>query len=143
MSWESSGVFRFVHEPLLQGQTRTANLKVLITHCNSSRVARDALVFFGPSAALNRDPTPVTSVNNTSQTVPQPRFQNNPQHFILHTWCLGVDSSKNKASLWKWQRELLPLTGHQQGPSTSQSGPHLSNGAENSIRVMVQRIPFE
>ena len=28
--------------------------------------------FLGPSAALNRDPTPVTSVNNTSQTVPQP-----------------------------------------------------------------------
>ena len=26
----------------------------------------------GPSAALNRDPTPVTSVSNTSQTVPQP-----------------------------------------------------------------------
>ena len=27
--------------------------------------------FLGPSAALNRDPTPITSVNNTSQTVPQ------------------------------------------------------------------------
>ena len=39
-------------------------------HCNSSRLARDALVL-GPSAALNRDPIPVTSVNNTSQTVPQ------------------------------------------------------------------------
>ena len=39
-------------------------------HCNSSRLARDALVL-GPSAALTRDPTPVTSVNNTSQTVPQ------------------------------------------------------------------------
>ena len=26
----------------------------------------------GPSAALNRNPTPVTSVNNTSQTIPQP-----------------------------------------------------------------------
>ena len=31
----------------------------------------------------------------------------------LHAWCLGVDSSKNKASLWKWQRELLPLKDHQ------------------------------
>ena len=40
-------------------------------HCNSSRLARDALVL-GLSAALNRDPTSVTSVNNTSQTVPQP-----------------------------------------------------------------------
>ena len=39
-------------------------------HCNSLRLARDALVL-RPSAALNRDPTSVTSVNNSSQTVPQ------------------------------------------------------------------------
>ena len=38
-------------------------------HCNSPRLARDALVL-GPSAALNRDPTSATSVNNSSQTVP-------------------------------------------------------------------------
>ena len=30
-------------------------------YCNSSRLARDTLVL-GPSAALNRDPTPITSV---------------------------------------------------------------------------------
>ena len=40
------------------------------SYCNSSRLVRDTLVL-GPSAALNRDPSPVTSVNNTSQTVPQ------------------------------------------------------------------------
>ena len=57
-------------------------------------------------------------------------FHSNPQHLNLHTWCLGVDSSKNKASLWRWQRELLPLRGHQQGQSASQSGPYLRNGAE-------------
>ena len=57
-------------------------------------------------------------------------FHSNPQHLNLHAWCLGVDRSKNKASLWKWQREFLPLKGHQQGPSTSQSGPYLRNGAE-------------
>ena len=39
-------------------------------HCNSLRLARDAVVL-GPSAALNRDPTSATSVNNPSQTVPQ------------------------------------------------------------------------
>ena len=39
-------------------------------HCNSPRLARDALVL-GPSAALNKDPTSATSVNNSSQTVPQ------------------------------------------------------------------------
>ena len=57
-------------------------------------------------------------------------FHSNPQHLNLRAWCLGVDSSKNKASLWRWQRELLPLRGHQQGPSTIQSGPFLRNGAE-------------
>ena len=57
-------------------------------------------------------------------------FHNNPQQLNLHAWCLGADNSKNKASLWRWQRELLPLSGHQQGPSTGQSGPYLKNGAE-------------
>ena len=36
-------------------------------------------------------------------------FHSNPQNINLHAWCLGVESSKNKASLWRWQRELLPL----------------------------------
>ena len=57
-------------------------------------------------------------------------FLSNPQHLNLHAWCLIVDTSKNKASLWKWQRELLPLRGHQQRSSTGQSGPYLRNGAE-------------
>ena len=57
-------------------------------------------------------------------------FHNNPQQLNLHAWCLGADNSKNKTSLWRWQRELLLLSGHQQGPSTSQSGPYLKNGAE-------------
>ena len=57
-------------------------------------------------------------------------FHSYPQHLNLHAWCLGVDNSKNKASLWKWQRELLHLSSLQQGPSTNQSGPYLKNGAE-------------
>ena len=57
-------------------------------------------------------------------------FHSNPQHLNLHAWCLGVDNSKNKASLWRWQRELLHLRGHQQEPSANQSGPYLKNGAE-------------
>ena len=94
-------------------------------HLNSPRLARDALVW-GPSAALR-------SHNNFRC---QRLFSNSPTIMCctaihnVHTWCLGVDSSKNKASLWRWQRELLPLRGHQQGPSTSQSGPYLRNGAE-------------
>ena len=31
----------------------------------------------------------------------------NPQHLNLHTWFLGVDSSKSKVSLWRWQREFV------------------------------------
>ena len=34
-------------------------------------------------------------------------FHNNPQHLNLHAWCLGADNSKNKASLWRWQREFF------------------------------------
>ena len=79
---------------------------------------------------LNRDPTATSGVNNSPHQSHNYVFHSNPQHLNLHAWCLGVDSSKNKASLWRWQRELLPLRGHQQGPSASQSGPYLRNGAE-------------
>ena len=41
-------------------------------HRNSPRLARDALIL-GPSAALNRDPTATSGVNNSSETVPQLR----------------------------------------------------------------------
>ena len=94
-------------------------------HRDSPRLARDALVL-GPSAALNRDSTTTPSVNDPTQTVPQVCVPQQP----TTAWCLGADNSKNKASLWRWQRELLPLSGHQQGPSTGQSGPYLKNGAE-------------
>ena len=56
-------------------------------------------------------------------------FHSNPQHLNLHASCLGVDNSKNKASLWRWQRELLSLRG-QQELSINQSGPYLKNGTE-------------
>ena len=46
---------------------------LLPDHRSSPRLARDALVFFffGPSAALYRDPTATSSVDNSSQRVPQ------------------------------------------------------------------------
>ena len=43
---------------------------LLPDHRNSPRLARDALVW-GPSVALNRDPTATPGVNNFSKTVPQ------------------------------------------------------------------------
>ena len=84
-----------------QGDPKSQAIQ-LSDHRNSPRLARDALVL-GPSAALNRDPTSTTRVKNSSQTVPQ---------------------------LWRWQKKLLPLRGHQQGPSTSQCWPYLRSGAE-------------
>ena len=78
-------------------------------HRDSPRLARDALVL-GPSAALNRDPTTTPSVNDPTQTVPQLCV---PQQSTTAEPPRLV--SRNKASLWRWQRELLPLSGHQQG----------------------------
>ena len=69
-------------------------------HHNNPRLARDALVL-GPSAALNRNPTSTSGVNfSNSPTIMC--STSSPQHLNLHAWCLGVDSSKNKASLWRW-----------------------------------------
>ena len=54
---------------LSQGDPKNQAM-LLPDHCNSPRLARDALVL-GPSAALNRDPTATSGVNDSSQTVPQ------------------------------------------------------------------------
>ena len=81
-----------------------------ISSCNSSRLARDALVL-GRSAASEIPLQLPVSTTLLKQSLNQV-FHNNPQQLNLHAWCLGVDSSKNKV-LWKWQRELLPLKGHQ------------------------------
>ena len=98
-------------------------------HCNSPRLARNALVWDLVQLSTEIPLQLLVSTTLLKQSHNYV-FHSNPQHLNLHTWCLGVDSSKNKASLWRWQRELLPLRGHQQGPSTSQSGPYLRNGAE-------------
>ena len=63
----------------------------------------------GPSAALNRIPTPITNVKDTPQAVSQPNVSQQP------TICLPSRSSKNKVSLWNWQQE---------------SGLYLNNGVE-------------
>ena len=71
-------------------------------------MARDSLVL-GPSAALNRGPTPLTSVNNTSQTVPQPSLSKQSTTFQPPRLVSRSGCSKTKASPWKWLREFLPL----------------------------------
>ena len=57
------------HGSPAQGDPKSKAIQ-LPDHRNSPRLARDALVL-GPSAALNRNPTSTSSVNNSSQTVPQ------------------------------------------------------------------------
>ena len=52
-----------------QGDPKSQTMP-LPDHRNSPRLARDAMVL-GPSAALNRDPTATSGVNNSSQAVPQ------------------------------------------------------------------------
>ena len=68
MNW--TGLTAYIYPPtallhrVIQNQAMP-----LPDHSDSPRLVRDALVL-GPSAALNRDPTTTTSVNNPSQTVP-------------------------------------------------------------------------
>ena len=57
------------HASPSQGDPKNQAIQ-LSDHCNSPRLARDALIL-GPSAALNRDPTSTTNVKNSYQTVPQ------------------------------------------------------------------------
>ena len=99
-------------------------------HCNSPR--RPGMPSFWDLVQLSTEiPLQLPVSTNLLKQSHNYVFHSNPQHLNLHaSWCLGADSSKNKASMWRWQRELLPLKGHQQGPSTSQSGPYLRNGAE-------------
>ena len=66
-----------------QGDPKDQTMQ-LPDHCNSPRLARDALVL-GPSAALNRDPTSATSVNNPHQTqlcVSQQSTTSQPPHLV-------------------------------------------------------------
>ena len=53
MGWKSSDVVKFDLEPLVQGQTRTAKFKVLITHllmipevCNVKHIGNHRLGIF-------------------------------------------------------------------------------------------------
>ena len=127
INWTGLTVYASPRTALLHRVTQKNQAMPLPDHHNSSRLARDALVL-GPSVALNRDPTTTPVVNDSTQTVPQVCVPQ--QSATAQPPRLGADNSKNKASLWRWQRELLPLSGHQQGPSTSQSGPYSKNAAE-------------
>ena len=71
INWSGLTAYAYPAMTLLHKVIQKNQAKQLPRHSNSHRLARDALVL-GTSAALNRDPAPVTNINNTSQTVPQP-----------------------------------------------------------------------
>ena len=98
-------------------------------HRNSPRLARDALVL-GPSAALNRDPTTTPSVNDPTQTipqvcVPQQHTTAEPPRLVSRSGQLQEQGFSMKVA----ERIAAPQRSST-GPSTSQSGPYLKNGAE-------------
>ena len=70
INWSGLTAYAYPLTALLHRMIQKNQAMQLPNHCNSPWLARDALVL-GPSAALNRDPTSATSVNNSSQTVPQ------------------------------------------------------------------------
>ena len=129
INWSGLTAYAYPPTALLHRVIQTIRQSSLPDHCNSPRLTRDALVW-----DLVQLSTEIPLQLSVSRTLLKQThnyvFHSNPQHLNLHTWHLGVYSSKNKVSLWRWLRELLPLRGHQQGPSTSQSGPYLRNGAE-------------
>ena len=68
-----SGLTGYAYPPttLLHRVIQKNQANPLPHYCNNPRLAMDALVL-GPNAALNADPTPISCVNDTPQTVPQP-----------------------------------------------------------------------
>ena len=69
INWSGLTTYAYPPTGLFTGRKKKSG-KAIAHDTNSPRLARDALVL-GPSAAVKRDPTPVTSVNSTSQTVLQ------------------------------------------------------------------------
>ena len=98
-------------------------------HRDSPRLARDALVL-GPSAALNRDPTTTPSVNDPTQTVPQVCVPQQPPAGKPPRLVSRSGQLQEQGFSVEVAERIAALSGHLQGPSTSQSGPYLKNAAE-------------
>ena len=70
INWTGLTAYAYPPTALLHRVIKKNQAMPLPDHHNSPRLARDALVL-GPSAALNRDPSATSGVNNSSQTAPQ------------------------------------------------------------------------
>ena len=60
----------------------------------------------------------------------RPVFHDNPEHLNLHAWNLGHKPYKGRASLKRWQIELLNLKDLPHERSTTISGPFLFDGVK-------------
>ena len=132
LNWMGLTAYAYPPTAFLHRVIQKNQVMPLPDHHNNPRLARDALVL-GPSAALNRDPTATSGVNDSSQTVPQlclPQQSTTSQPPRLVSRSGQLQEQGFSLEVRIEQRELLPLRGHQQGPSISQSGPYLRNGAE-------------
>ena len=69
INWSGLTAYGYPPMALLHRVIQKNQAMQLPNNYNSPRLARDALVL-GPGAALNRDPTSATSVNNSSHIVP-------------------------------------------------------------------------
>ena len=59
-----------------------------------------------------------------------PVFHDNPEHLNLHARNLGHNPSKGRASMKRWQIELLNLRDLPRERCTTTSGPYLLDGAK-------------
>ena len=125
-----SGLTAYAYLPTVLLHKVIQNQAVLLPgHCNSPRLARDALVL-GPSTALYRDPTSASSVNYSSQTVSQlcasqQATTSQPQRLVSRS-----GQHQEQGFSVEVVEIIAAPQGLQQRPSSTQSGPYLRNGVE-------------
>ena len=129
INWMGLTAYAYPPTVLLHRVIQKNQAMPLPNHRNIPRLARDALVL-GPSKALNRDPTTTPGVNDPTQTVPQvcvpqQSASSQPPRLVSRSGQLQEQGFSVEVA----ERIAAPQ-GHQQGPSASQSGPYLKNGAE-------------
>ena len=103
-------------------------LPVMPTYSHSPGLANKTVVL-GPGGTVTRSPKTTPTNPITAQTTTNNQFHTHPESLNLHVWFLGVQSSRTRASLQKWQIELLHLKDSLLEPSMHQNGQFFKDGA--------------
>ena len=82
INWSGLTIYAYTPTGLLQGDPK--NQAKQLPHCNSPRLARDALVL-GPREIPLQLPVSTTLLKQSRNQV----FHNNPQYLDLHAWLMG------------------------------------------------------